>query len=214
MSTASVPDIPPRGRGRRPAGATSRLTLDEGGTGTGRETSMHRRLFAESGPCVMPGARRPATALAQVMSVTHPDSTSRRTRVDVAPRRAVVSAVDSRVARGSGEAARSRRASRSTVTTRVSDRSPGSATGVEESPEARQSSKFTLAVYQFELLSPRPDPKSAALSLAHVSRVPITPQLVDRLNWRLCIAPKQGDSTAALTNLVKMAQSSIRTAKK
>lgn len=49
-----------------------------------------------------PEARRPGMDSVQAMSAMHPDSTSRRIRVDVGPRRAMVSAVDSREVPGSG----------------------------------------------------------------------------------------------------------------
>ena len=57
---------------------------------------------------------------------------------------------------------------------------------------------FTLAVYQFELMSDKPDTTFAATYLAHASQVPLTADLVDKVNWRLCVAPKKAAANAAI----------------
>ncbi|MBI1397308.1 MAG: hypothetical protein GC151_15155 [Betaproteobacteria bacterium] len=78
-------------------------------------------------------------------------------------------------------------------------------------PRARQASLFTLAVYQFELLAPKSDARAAAMYLAHVAKVPLTPTLVDKVNWRLCIAPKQRGATTELTKLARSEQAALQT---
>jgi len=69
--------------------------------------------------------------------------------------------------------------------------------------KVKQRGMFTLAVYQFELLSEKPDLPSAATHLAAVSRVPVDTETISKINWALCIG---GGTPETASTLATMAQ--------
>ena len=49
-----------------------------------------------------------------------------------------------------------------------------------------------LANYQSELEKEKPDPVLAGTYLGMVAKVPVTPQLISRVSWALCVVPPEG----------------------
>jgi hypothetical protein len=72
--------------------------------------------------------------------------------------------------------------------------------------QVRQRGMFTLAVYQFELLSEKPDIPAAATHLAAVSRVPVDPETIAKINWALCIGGGTPETASTLANLAQARQ--------
>jgi hypothetical protein len=52
-----------------------------------------------------------------------------------------------------------------------------------------------LAVYQFEVMSEKPDPALAGTFLGSVAQVAMTSDLVDQVNWKLCVDPRTVQSS-------------------
>jgi len=51
------------------------------------------------------------------------------------------------------------------------------------------------AVYQFEVMSEKPDPALAGTFLGSVAQVAMTSDLVDQVNWKLCVDPRTVQSS-------------------
>lgn len=73
---------------------------------------------------------------------------------------------------------------------------------------AREMGIFTLAVYQFELLSERADVNAAATHLAAVSRVSLDEATIGKINWVLCIRSDRADKAGSLVALAREKQMS------
>ena len=88
----------------------------------------------------------------------------------------------------------------------------GTAFDLVQAPEqampekVRQRGMFTLAVYQFELMSEKPDFPAAATHLAAVSRVPVDTETVAKINWALCVGGGTPETANTLANLAQARQ--------